>query len=60
MDFDGRIITARFKDAIVILIYAPSKIKANVTFFSILLRHIQVEKSLGLPIILMGDLNVPR
>jgi hypothetical protein len=60
MDFAGRIITARFCDTIVILIYAPSKVKENLIFFDILIKHLQLEKKLGLPIILMGDLNIPR
>ena len=60
MDFAGRIITARFGDATIILIYAPSKVNENLAFFSILINHVKFEKMFGLPIILMGDLNIPR
>jgi exodeoxyribonuclease III len=59
-DGEGRIITARYQDCSVIMVYAPAKPDPNLCFLRTLIDHAVIEKARGKPVILLGDLNVPR
>jgi exonuclease III len=60
VDLEGRVLTARYTDCSIIMVYAPAKPEANTCFLKTLLAHVTIEMQQHLPIILMGDLNVPR
>jgi exodeoxyribonuclease III len=59
-DCEGRIVTARYPDGCVIMIYAPAKPVANLAFLKNLIAHVNIERDEHKPLVLLGDLNVPR
>ena len=60
IDSQGRLIRIRFKDCIIHMVYAPSKIDQNLPFLEKLHKQVLWDKAkFGLPLIVMGDINVP-
>ena len=58
-DTEGRVLTIRFKDALLIGAYCPARPECMQSFLESLKNHNQLlKRSLGLPVFLVGDINM--